>query len=79
MADTQIVCPICTVILGHIVSDLVDLWLACQTIKPEDLGRFPDVQLLYIFLYFFRVIKVIEVDLIWKYINDKKSLFGVLY
>ena len=40
MAGTRIACPLYTVNLGGARSDLVALWLACQTLKPVDQDRF---------------------------------------
>ena len=48
MADTWIVCLICTIILGRARPDLMAKWLADQTLEPEDQGRFLGEQLIYI-------------------------------
>ena len=54
IADTRIVCPICTVISSHARQETVAYWLASQTLEPEDQGRFHTGHLLQIvFLLFF--------------------------
>ena len=53
MADTQIICPICTVISSRARPDLVAKWLACLTLEPEDQGWFPGGHLLYIVFFVF--------------------------
>ena len=41
MTDTQIVCPMCMVILNRARPDLVAYWLACKTIELKDQDQIP--------------------------------------
>ena len=41
MANIRIICQICNVILSRARLGIVVQWLACQTLDPEDQGRFP--------------------------------------
>ena len=65
----------CTVISRCVQLDIVALCLACQTLEPEDHGRFQGGHLLQIvFFFFFFFALVMEnyfIQEIWNYINDK--------
>ena len=71
--------PLCTVISSRARSDLAAYWLACQTLEPEDLGRFPDGHLLNIVFLHFSVIMLNYFNKVILNINDKKSPLNVLY
>ena len=65
MADTRIVCPICTVISSRAC-------LACQTLEPGDQGQFLGGHLLHFFFFFRLVMQKDFIQVIWNNVNDKK-------
>ena len=66
---------LCTVISRRAQLDIVDLCLACQTLEPEDQGRFQGGHLYKLFFFFFfffpLVLQNYFIQEIWNYINDK--------
>ena len=73
MADTRIVCPMCTVISSRARLDISGLVVSVSDFGTRGKGSIPGWALItncFFFLFFCRVIQNNFKQVIWNYIND---------